>query len=269
MDSATFLSDLERLFLSPYEAKAYLALIKNGSITASELSKVAAIPKQRTHDILRNLETKGFAISHPGRARLYKPVSPQLAFNQALEKEEGRFETEMEHRRDVASQLASELDSVFDPKSTDKSPSEYIWTVRGGPNISATYVESLGKAEETVVELLKEPYSELEPQIQEYAKTLERGVSVKFILHEEEKGFGEEIIQFMSRLGRRGAEVKTHPVIHAKLAVIDTSEAWTALMDPASVEETFTALIIQHAQTAKMYHHYFEKMWAEADDFSK
>ena len=44
--------ELSQLGLTSYEAKAYLALIRRGSSTGSEVARVGELPRQRVYDVL-------------------------------------------------------------------------------------------------------------------------------------------------------------------------------------------------------------------------
>jgi sugar-specific transcriptional regulator TrmB len=69
----------DRLGLTSYEAKAYLALIRRDSSTAAQASRLAEVPRQRIYDVLASLVEKGFASSRPGAVVKYAAVAPELA----------------------------------------------------------------------------------------------------------------------------------------------------------------------------------------------
>src|SRR5919197_290602 len=76
--------ELTRLGLTMYEARAYLALVRRGSSTASEVARVASLPRQRIYDVLESLLEKGLAAAHPGRVATYEAVAPDRVLERLL-----------------------------------------------------------------------------------------------------------------------------------------------------------------------------------------
>ncbi len=86
---------LEKLGLSPYEARAYIALIAHGYGNAETIAGTAQIPRTSAYKILRSLEAKGFAIATQGRPQIYKPEPPSKiyeGFKNQLEETCGKLE---------------------------------------------------------------------------------------------------------------------------------------------------------------------------------
>jgi sugar-specific transcriptional regulator TrmB len=68
---------LEMRGLSPYEAKAYVALVAHGCGDANTIARTASIPRTSSYKILESLKAKGFAIATTGRPIIYKPEAPE------------------------------------------------------------------------------------------------------------------------------------------------------------------------------------------------
>ena len=73
------LERLQRLGLTSYEARAYLALLRRDSSTAAETARIAGLPRQRVYDVLSSLVEKGLASTRPGKAVKYSATSPEQA----------------------------------------------------------------------------------------------------------------------------------------------------------------------------------------------
>jgi sugar-specific transcriptional regulator TrmB len=71
---------LEMIGLSPYEARAYIALVAHGYGKAETIAETAQIPRTSAYKILRSLESKGFAIATKGRPQTYKPEPPSKVY---------------------------------------------------------------------------------------------------------------------------------------------------------------------------------------------
>ncbi len=77
--------ELRRLGLSSYEAKAYVSLLKYGSMTSTELAKKAGIPQPRVYDVVRRLERKGLVVVAEGHPARYYALDPPTALRKLVE----------------------------------------------------------------------------------------------------------------------------------------------------------------------------------------
>ena len=73
---------LEMIGLSPYEARAYIALVAHGYGNAEAIATTAQIPRTSAYKILQSLQSKGFAIAAQGRPKIYKPEAPSKIYKQ-------------------------------------------------------------------------------------------------------------------------------------------------------------------------------------------
>lgn len=73
----TLTQGLEEIGLSPYEAKAYIALVAHGYGDAETIASTAEIPRTSAYKILQSLHEKGFVISTEGRPKIFKPEPPR------------------------------------------------------------------------------------------------------------------------------------------------------------------------------------------------
>jgi len=75
MDTAT--SRLARLGFTSYEAKAYIALLKENPLTAYEIAKNSGIPSSKIYEVIRKLENRNTVQSiHSKNSKLFIPLSP-------------------------------------------------------------------------------------------------------------------------------------------------------------------------------------------------
>lgn len=72
---------LEEFGLGKYEAKAYVALISRGTISASELAYYADIPRTKAYSTLLKLEKKKLAILSKSKPIMCTGVAPEGAFD--------------------------------------------------------------------------------------------------------------------------------------------------------------------------------------------
>ncbi|MEM0506994.1 MAG: TrmB family transcriptional regulator sugar-binding domain-containing protein [Thermosphaera sp.] len=91
MAEEALLSRLMLLGFTKYEARAYIALLKHGSLTSSEIIKLARIPQPRIYDIMDSLVSKGFVRKSKGKPIRYTLVDPKSAFRGFMEAEMARI----------------------------------------------------------------------------------------------------------------------------------------------------------------------------------
>jgi len=77
--------ELRKLGLSSYEAKAYVALLKYGSMTSTELAKKAGIPQPRVYDVVRRLERRGLVVVAEGHPARYYALDPPTSLRKLVE----------------------------------------------------------------------------------------------------------------------------------------------------------------------------------------
>ena len=70
---------LEKVGLTSYEIKTFVSLLKNGELTASELSEKSGVPYSKIYEILSMLVEKGWIGSDKSRPTRYFAKSPNTA----------------------------------------------------------------------------------------------------------------------------------------------------------------------------------------------
>jgi sugar-specific transcriptional regulator TrmB len=103
---------LQLLGLTPYEAKAYLGLVKNGPLGGSELAFLSHVPRPKLYGVLRRLKRKGLVHLTPSIPETFTAVSPLTALDAKA--------------REIADQAASVLEVV------QKLAEEYALKANGG-----------------------------------------------------------------------------------------------------------------------------------------
>ncbi len=74
----TVISKLLQLGISEYEAKAYIALLKEKPLTGYEIAKNSGIPTSKIYEVIKRLESKHMVQSIQGeRARMFIPMPPE------------------------------------------------------------------------------------------------------------------------------------------------------------------------------------------------
>jgi sugar-specific transcriptional regulator TrmB len=77
------IQELKSIGLGGYESQAYASLLKHGALTPMQVAKIAKIPGPRIYDVLRKLESMGFAVKEP---RKREPRYSAVPIKAALER---------------------------------------------------------------------------------------------------------------------------------------------------------------------------------------
>ncbi|WP_435333133.1 TrmB family transcriptional regulator [Haloarchaeobius sp. TZWWS8] len=131
---------LERLGLTSYEAKVFIALQKLGTGTARDVSRVADVPRSQVYSVTESLEDRGLIDVQQSSPMQYRPVSIEKArttLRQRFERESDRAFDYVEHVRE---QFRAEEDEQ-----------ESIWTVRGRETVTDRALDLIQRAEERII----------------------------------------------------------------------------------------------------------------------
>jgi sugar-specific transcriptional regulator TrmB len=139
MDVDEAVASLERLGLTEYEARVFIALQQLGSGTAREVHRVADVPRSQVYSAAEGLEEHGLVEVQQSSPMRYRPVSIEEARSTLTE----RFEREQERAFEYVESVRSE-----EPPGEQQ---EDIWTVGGRDKVESRSAELIHEAEEWVL----------------------------------------------------------------------------------------------------------------------
>lgn len=70
-------AELQKIGLSQYESKAYIALLQHSPVTGYELSKRSSVPRSMIYEVISKLNDKGAIYTIPSETLKYSPVPPE------------------------------------------------------------------------------------------------------------------------------------------------------------------------------------------------
>ena len=152
---------LVKIGFSEYEAKAYVALLRENPITGYQLAKLSSVPRSMIYEVLGKLTARGAAMTlrREGSTR-YAPVQAKEFLDQL----------HREHEELVTS-LKDDLTTLDSASDLD-----YVWNIEGHENIMAKVEEMLDQAERRIyLSLLPATFSALRPALE---RAIGRGVQV-------------------------------------------------------------------------------------------
>lgn len=152
---------LVRIGFSEYEAKAYVALLRESPLTGYQIAKLSGVPRSMVYEVLGKLVARGAAMTlrKEGSTR-YAPV-PAAEFLDHWHRE----------HEDLVASLKDDLE-ILDTTSD----LEYVWSIEGHDHVMAKAEEMIGQAERRIyLSLLPATYPALEPALR---AAVGRGVQV-------------------------------------------------------------------------------------------
>jgi len=159
---------LERLGLTSYEAKVFIALQKLGSGTARDVHRVADVPRSQVYSAAESLEERGLLDVQQSQPLQYRPVSIEAASETLRD----RFEREQQR-------AVGYLESVRSDHAGDgDGQQEDIWTIRGREHITDRTVALVEDADDRVFLGTATPDFVTEALVEAVEGRIDAGVSV-------------------------------------------------------------------------------------------
>jgi sugar-specific transcriptional regulator TrmB len=131
---------LERLGLSNYEARSFVALQRLGTGTARDVHEETGIPRSQVYGAADELEDRGLVSVKQSRPKRYRPVE--------LAEARERLTTEFERDREAAFEHLERVRAEQVPREEQQ---EDVWTITGSDAIDARMAALVEEARRRVV----------------------------------------------------------------------------------------------------------------------
>lgn len=150
---------LMKIGFSEYEAKAYVALLRESPVTGYQLSKQSGVPRSMIYEVLGKLTARGAAMMlRKSDATQYAPVPAEEFLDQLHRDQE-----------ELILSLKDDLSAL-----TSAPDLEYVWNIEGHENIMAKAEEMIRQAKARIyLALLPVTFPALQPALEEAVR---RGV---------------------------------------------------------------------------------------------
>ena len=268
----SLIDDLNKMGLSTYESKVYLALLERSSLDTADVARISGVPRARTYDVLDSLVNRGLASLRPGKQKRYS-ASDIVTFKQKLlEGNRQEFLDREKKIKKVSMTLKRKLESMYPPGSLMVDPLEYIEIIKSPQQMHKSFMEFVGETKKEILMISKPPYSgskeKLEEQYNQQAGLLQQGIKIKCIY--EIPGKGDEIKWWYNSINTAasfGEEARISKELPMKMAIFDERIVMLPLVDPVSSGTSFTTQIVQHSSLAKSLKILFETLWERSEDY--
>lgn len=156
---------LERLGLTQYESRLYVALVVRGYGDSATLAEAAGIPRTSAYKVLEGLCQKGYAFSTGGKPSIFKPQPmPET----------------VQHLKRTIDEVFDRLDKLHDAVSTHGEP-ELVYLLYGRDRTVEKIGEMLDQSTESFMLTTPQVSAIREELSKKIASAVKRGVAVTFI----------------------------------------------------------------------------------------
>jgi HTH-type transcriptional regulator, sugar sensing transcriptional regulator len=254
---------LVELGLTGYEAAAYVALTRRGEASATEVARLASLPRQRIYDVLDGLVAQGFATVKPGRPAQYKAASPEEALWRSLD----RRRAELAQLESGIAETIERLAPAYHAGRNEDDPLRFIEVLREPAAIASRFAALEAAVEREILVFTKPPYAVEPAENVEGLKLLERRIEARSVY---ERSIYDHPTQAASvrTFVEAGEQARVVDGLPLKLVVVDERICLFTLEDPVAGTPGLTIMIVEHPALARLLKLAFEAVWAQGEPFA-
>ena len=247
----------EELGLTPYESKAYIAVLLHGPLSPNGVNQKSGIPRPRTYDVLNSLVGKGLLMEQPGRPTMYAAIDPQVGLEKMIVELERRMLRQLEEKRKTAEKLSSSLSKLHAKSREVTIKEERVWVTRRDSAFIAKYCEAIRSTEKEFVvatPAVTPPEKEVLEAVRHVLKT---NKSVRVVRQITPQWTRDELDEY-EKLIKLGDQVRCLKYDGLRFAVFDKKD--TVLVLPPE-KGSQLAVWINLPSLATILYEYFEALW--------
>ncbi|MEA4907610.1 MAG: TrmB family transcriptional regulator [Anaerolineaceae bacterium] len=157
---------LTDLGFTEYEAKTYLALLRQSPLTGYAVARISGVPRSKIYEVLGSLAERGDVLVSYGEPIQYAPRPPQEM---------------IESRRRVVAEQFSAAERGLEHFVDQKMPNDLIWDIRGREEILYRIRDVIHRAgQQILLQVWEEDAPEIREALQEAAG---RGVAIAVVAY--------------------------------------------------------------------------------------
>ncbi len=241
--------NLMQFGFNSYEAKAYEALIKEGTSTAFTVAKKSGVPFGKIYPVLEALAAKKCIVIHHGQPKQYAPYAPEVVLKERIEQQ--RRVGELQH---AAKKLISSLTSLA--KHERDKPEDIVEVYYGH---AAAFARSIvlhkqAKAYWKTISALTVNKEHLDA----CSEAIKRGVELKALTSLQETN-KERIAEWK----KREIQVRLLDSLHFRVSIYD--DRGVILRFSHEKSKQYVGVHIINQKLAKGMHQLFEELWGKAE----
>lgn len=262
MSGSELISQLGRLGLTSYEAKAYVALTGRESFTAAQAARLSGVPRQRIYDILGSLVEKGLASARPGTVVKYAATEPTVAIEHLLTSRREEF-ARLEYE---AAAIMRGLTAAYEAGQQHSDPLEYIQVLRDQRAINARFDQLQSAIKREILVFTKPPYAK-PPQENVEGLSVVRTHEARS-LYEYSVFDDPDMAAGVRRFIDAGEQARFVPQLPLKLVIIDETVVMFGMQDPVATGD-LTMMVVEHPSLATLLKMAFNAYWDKGATFDQ
>ena len=176
---------LQRLGLSQYEAKVFIALTRLGTGTARDVDRMTDVPRSQVYGAADDLESRGLVEVQQSNPKQYRAVD----LEEARETLRERFEAEQDRAFEF-------LETAREGADHRDEHQEGVWTVHGRENVSNRVEQIVADADERV--LYGSPANLLDESVAETLR--DRATDIEVYVFSGDNGLGDRFADSQVRV---------------------------------------------------------------------
>lgn len=235
MNDSELTTILEDAGLSPYQASAYVEILKLESASATTIAQESGVPDPRIYDVLRDLENSGYIETYEQDSLRARAYSPDVILEDLRERATN-FET-----------AAEEIEDLWEAPTIETHTVNFIKRIDTVLNQAATIIREANDQVQLAVNL--DQYEQLLPALR---AAHENGVHVRVGLYIDEEN-GEQHPD-VSELENVATEVGYRTVPVPFVAVVDRT---TTCFAPHKLSMNRYGMIVEDRTYAYIFHWFF------------
>jgi HTH-type transcriptional regulator, sugar sensing transcriptional regulator len=244
------IKDLLNLGLTEYEAKVYSILLTQNIVNATDLCKMAGVPRGRIYDVINLLINKGFCITIPGTVKKFKAINPQTAINNMIERQKKK-ELEMK-------ETAAKLQSVYEKQEENLIPINDIQVYTTKASMIKKALNMAENCQSTFRVLNKPPY------VNKRSDYIVKRKSIFKSIYEVEYDDLENFLTWVEAYEQKGEEVRLIEYLPLKLIISDEKKLMFTIKNHTDLEHPVTSIVLTHSDIINGLIEYFEIYWQRA-----
>lgn len=254
------IEELQQFGFTRYEASCYLALVREGVMTAPSISKQSGVPKSKIYEIMTRLLKMGVIEEFPGTPMKFKARTPDNVINIILEQKR----KEMENLGTIASDLRVKLNALL--KSSEKTlmtSDNILWTVNGRNAFHEKFIEMGNRSKGRVYVIT--PYFSRHPLMEEcITNAIKRGVVFQGLTSINESNVDR--VKFYSKLF---AEIRNFDgELPLTIIIIDDKECIYRMDYVSNGQTNYIGVHSNNPGLIKAFMQYWEGLWKISAKFT-
>ncbi len=137
----------EEMGLTPYEARAYVAVLHYGPLTPKGVNQKSGIPRPRTYDVLNGLVGKGLLMEQPGKPAMYIAIDPSVGLKKLMEDLESKAVRQIKQQWESTDALISSLSAPYESTRDGQLEEDIVWVACCDSAMIAKYSEAIRNVE--------------------------------------------------------------------------------------------------------------------------